>query len=54
MAENGAMINIKKLQFLSPEQMRNIFDNFRERENDNLMVGMPGFGACNAPVLLFP
>ena len=54
MAENGAMINIKKLQFISPEQMRNISDNFRERENDNLMVGMLGFGACNAPALLFP
>ena len=26
MAENGAVINIKKPQFLSPEQMRNIVD----------------------------
>ena len=30
MAETGAVINIKKPQFLSPEQMRNIVDKFRE------------------------
>ena len=58
MAENGAVINIKKPQFLSPEQMRNIVDKFRECGNeqlllcergsnfgyDNLVVDMLGFG----------
>ena len=29
MAETGAVINIKKPQFLSPEQMRNIVEKFR-------------------------
>ena len=58
MAETGAVINIKKPQFLSPEQMRNIVDKFRECDNeqlllcergsifgyDNLVVDMLGFG----------
>ena len=58
MAETGAVINIKKPQFLSPEQMRNIVDKFRECGNeqlllcergtnfgyDNLVVDMLGFG----------
>ncbi|QNJ12846.1 3-deoxy-8-phosphooctulonate synthase [Synechococcus sp. A18-46.1] len=58
MAETGAVINIKKPQFLSPEQMRNIADKFRECGNeqllicergtnfgyDNLVVDMLGFG----------
>ena len=58
MAETGALINIKKPQFLSPEQMRNIVDKFRECGNeklllcergtnfgyDNLVVDMLGFG----------
>jgi len=58
MAETGAVINIKKPQFLSPEQMRNIVDKFRECGNeklllcergtnfgyDNLIVDMLGFG----------
>jgi 2-dehydro-3-deoxyphosphooctonate aldolase (KDO 8-P synthase) len=57
-AETGAVINIKKPQFLSPEQMRNIVDKFRECGNeqllicergtnfgyDNLVVDMLGFG----------
>ena len=30
MAETGAVINIKKPQFLSPEQMRNIVEKFRD------------------------
>ena len=35
MAETGAVINIKKPQFLSPEQMRNIVDKFRECGNEH-------------------
>ena len=58
MADTGAVINIKKPQFLSPEQMRNIVDKCRECGNgqlllcergtnfgyDNLVVDMLGFG----------
>jgi 2-dehydro-3-deoxyphosphooctonate aldolase (KDO 8-P synthase) len=58
MAETGAVINIKKPQFLSPEQMLNIVEKFRECGNeqllicergtnfgyDNLVVDMLGFG----------
>ena len=58
MAETGSVINIKKPQFLSPEQVRNIVDKFRECGNeqllicergtnfgyDNLVVDMLGFG----------
>ena len=58
MADTGAVVNIKKPQFLSPEQMRNIVDKFRECGNDqlllcergtnfgydNLVVDMLGFG----------
>ena len=58
MAETGAVINIKKPQFLSPEQMANIVYKFRECGNDrlilcdrgsnfgydNLVVDMLGFG----------
>ena len=58
MAETGAVINIKKPQFLSPEQMCNIVEKFRECGNDqlllcergtnfgydNLVVDMLGFG----------
>ena len=58
MADTGAVINIKKPQFLSPEQMRNIVEKFRECGNDqlllcergtnfgydNLVVDMLGFG----------
>ncbi|MGB1273127.1 MAG: 3-deoxy-8-phosphooctulonate synthase [Luminiphilus sp.] len=58
MAETGAVINIKKPQFLSPEQMCNIVHKFRECGNDrlilcergsnfgydNLVVDMLGFG----------
>ena len=58
MAETGSVINIKKPQFLSPEQMRNIVEKFRECGNeqllicergsnfgyDNLVVDMLGFG----------
>ena len=38
MAETGAVINIKKPQFLSPEQMRNIVDKFRECGNEKLLL----------------
>jgi 2-dehydro-3-deoxyphosphooctonate aldolase (KDO 8-P synthase) len=58
MAETGAVVNIKKPQFLSPEQMGNVVDKFRECGNerlllcergsnfgyDNLVVDMLGFG----------
>jgi 2-dehydro-3-deoxyphosphooctonate aldolase (KDO 8-P synthase) len=58
MAATGAVINIKKPQFLSPEQMANVVDKFRECGNerlllcergsnfgyDNLVVDMLGFG----------
>ena len=58
MAETGAVINIKKPQFLSPEQMGNIVQKFEECGNDrlilcergsnfgydNLVVDMLGFG----------
>jgi len=58
MAETGAVINIKKPQFLSPEQMNNIVHKFAECGNDqlilcergsnfgydNLVVDMLGFG----------
>ncbi|AFU98196.1 3-deoxy-8-phosphooctulonate synthase [Simiduia agarivorans] len=57
MAATGAVINIKKPQFLSPSQMGNIVDKFRECGNeqlilcdrgtcfgyDNLVVDMLGF-----------
>jgi 2-dehydro-3-deoxyphosphooctonate aldolase (KDO 8-P synthase) len=58
MAATGAAINIKKPQFLSPSQMRNIVEKFAECGNtrvmlcergsnfgyDNLVVDMLGFG----------
>ena len=58
MAKTGSVINIKKPQFLSPEQMSNIVHKFRECGNDrlilcergsnfgydNLVVDMLGFG----------
>jgi 2-dehydro-3-deoxyphosphooctonate aldolase (KDO 8-P synthase) len=58
MAQTGAVINIKKPQFLSPEQMSNIVQKFEECGNDrlilcergsnfgydNLVVDMLGFG----------
>lgn len=62
MAATGRVINIKKPQFLSPEQMRNIVDKFRECGNgqlllcergtnfgyDNLVVDMLGFGVIKS------
>lgn len=58
MAKTGKVINIKKPQFLSPNQMRNIIEKFAEAGNkqlllcdrgtcfgyDNLVVDMLGFG----------
>ena len=58
MARTGAVINIKKPQFLSPSQMVNVVEKFRECGNeqllicergsnfgyDNLVVDMLGFG----------
>ncbi len=57
-AETDSVVNIKKPQFLSPDQMRNIVDKFAECGNnkllicergsnfgyDNLVVDMLGFG----------
>lgn len=52
MAETGALINIKKPQFLSPEQMLNIVDKFRECGNENLLICERGtnFGYDNLVV----
>ena len=58
MAKTGRVINIKKPQFLSPSQMGNIVEKFKEAGNnqlilcerganfgyDNLVVDMLGFG----------
>lgn len=58
MAKTGRVINIKKPQFLSPTQMKNIIEKFNEAGNsqlmlcergsnfgyDNLVVDMLGFG----------
>ena len=58
MAKTGKVVNIKKPQFLSPSQMKNIVEKFREAGNgklilcergssfgyDNLIVDMLGFG----------
>lgn len=58
MAKTGKVINIKKPQFLSPSQMKNIADKFNQAGNnqlllcdrgtcfgyDNLVVDMLGFG----------
>lgn len=58
MAKTGAVINVKKPQFLSPAQMKNIVEKFAEAGNDqvilcergsqfgydNLVVDMLGFG----------
>ena len=62
MAATGRVINIKKPQFLSPEQMKNVVDKFRECGNerlllcergtnfgyDNLVVDMLGFGVMKS------
>ena len=52
MARTGAAINIKKPQFLSPEQMANVVEKFRQCGNDQLMVCERGsnFGYDNLVV----
>lgn len=52
MAETGAPVNIKKPQFLSPEQMGNIVHKFRECGNDKLILCERGsnFGYDNLVV----
>lgn len=61
MARTGAVINIKKPQFISPSQVGNIVDKFREAGNeqvilcdrgsnfgyDNLVVDILGFNVMN-------
>ncbi len=37
-AETGSVINIKKSQFLSPEQMKNIVEKFKECGNNKLLI----------------
>ena len=52
MAETGAVINIKKPQFLSPPQMKNIVEKFAECGNENIMLCERGsnFGYDNLVV----
>ena len=52
MARTGAAINIKKPQFLSPAQMANVVEKFRDCGNDRLMVCERGsnFGYDNLVV----
>lgn len=52
LAETGRPINIKKPQFLSPEQMKNIINKFHEMGNDKLMLCERGscFGYDNLVV----
>ena len=52
MARTGAAINIKKPQFLSPAQIANVVEKFRECGNDRLMVCERGsnFGYDNLVV----
>ncbi|MGO1618238.1 MAG: 3-deoxy-8-phosphooctulonate synthase [Oceanisphaera sp.] len=52
MAKTDRVINIKKPQFLSPEQMKNIVDKFIECGNDKLMLCERGanFGYDNLVV----
>ncbi|MEQ9394461.1 3-deoxy-8-phosphooctulonate synthase [Haliea sp.] len=52
MAATGAIINIKKPQFLSPSQMANVAEKFRECDNDRLLICERGsnFGYDNLVV----
>ena len=52
MAATGAVVNVKKPQFLSPSQMRNIVDKFREGGCENVMLCERGscFGYDNLVV----
>ncbi|MGB5863454.1 MAG: 3-deoxy-8-phosphooctulonate synthase, partial [Sulfitobacter sp.] len=51
-AATGAVINVKKPQFISPPQMRNIVDKLRECGNDRIMLCERGacFGYDNLVV----
>ena len=52
MAKTNAVINIKKAQFLAPEEMRHILSKFKEAGNDQLMLCERGssFGYNNLVV----
>jgi 2-dehydro-3-deoxyphosphooctonate aldolase (KDO 8-P synthase) len=52
MAETGAAINIKKPQFLAPQEMRHILTKFQDAGNDKLMLCERGssFGYNNLVV----
>lgn len=52
MAETGAMVNIKKAQFLAPQEMRHILTKFEEAGNRRLMLCERGssFGYNNLVV----
>ncbi len=52
MAATGAVINIKKPQFLSPAQMKNIVEKFKECGNDQILLCERGsnFGYDNLVV----
>lgn len=52
MARTGAVINIKKPQFLSPSQMTNVVEKFRECGNEQLLICERGsnFGYDNLVV----
>lgn len=52
MAKTNAVINIKKAQFLAPEEMRHILNKFKEAGNDQLMLCERGssFGYNNLVV----
>ena len=68
MAATGRVINVKKPQFLSPSQMKNIVEKFKEAGNgqlilcergssfgyDNLVVDMLGFGVMKKANLDVP
>ncbi|RLV60220.1 3-deoxy-8-phosphooctulonate synthase [Parashewanella curva] len=52
MAQTGAIINVKKPQFLAPHEMRHIIKKFNEAGNDNIMLCERGssFGYNNLVV----
>lgn len=52
MAKTGAIINIKKPQFISPPQMKNMVEKFKECGNDQIMLCERGsnFGYDNLVV----
>src|SRR5258707_12144124 len=52
MAETGVVINIKKPQFLSPPQIKNIVEKIRECGNDRILLCERGtcFGYDNLVV----